>query len=58
MLQRQLAGVQKHSYQIDLTQGQSATIEIDCQGISATISLFDAAGEAIKRTSGLEIARR
>jgi CHAT domain-containing protein/Tfp pilus assembly protein PilF len=46
-VERELTGGQKHSYQIDLAEGEYASIEIDSRGISAAIRLFDPTGEVI-----------
>ncbi len=46
-VERQLSGGQKNTHQIELAEGQYASIEIDGRGISAAITLFDAAGEVI-----------
>ena len=46
-VQRILSGLQKHSYQIDLMEGEYAGVEIDSRGISAAISLFDLAGQVM-----------
>jgi CHAT domain-containing protein/Tfp pilus assembly protein PilF len=46
-VERQLSGGQKHNYQIELAEGEYASVELDSRGVSATISLFDATGEVI-----------
>ena len=46
-VERQLSGGQKHNYQIELAEGEYASVELDSRGVSATISLFDAAGDVI-----------
>ena len=46
-LEREIARGQKYSYRFELSQGQYATIAIDCRGASATIRLLDTAGTAI-----------
>ena len=46
-IESELSGAQKHIYQIDLMEGEYASIEIDTRGISAAINLLDPTGEVI-----------
>jgi CHAT domain-containing protein len=49
LVEQQISRGQKHSYQIELTQGQYASIEIVPHGFSASVAVFDGAGEAITK---------
>jgi CHAT domain-containing protein/Tfp pilus assembly protein PilF len=48
-IEQQISGRQTHSYLIGLTQGQYASIEIVPRGFSASVTLFDGAGEVITK---------
>jgi CHAT domain-containing protein/Tfp pilus assembly protein PilF len=47
LLEREIAGGQKHSYQFEMAQGQYSSIVVDCGGMRARITLYDTAGTAI-----------
>ena len=48
-LQREIAGGKKQSYQIELSEGQYADIEIDSLRLKAAVTVFDTRGEAVAR---------